>query len=374
MNPKTSGSRWCIDGLRVNGKRKRIFFKTRTAAEQELTRIKTLQRRDGDALGISDSLRIMARDAAKELEPFGKTIRDATEFYLKYLREAQKSVSVEELVNEFLATQKRSKHSKLHVRDLERRLGRFCEAFGKSPVRTITTQDLEKWIHHLRLAPQSLNNFRGRIASLFAYGMKHGYLERNPVSVIDPVKVVDAPPEIFSPDQLRLVFEHSPRAALPCLVIGAFAGLRSAEVMRLEWKDIDLRRGHINVAASKSKTARRRLITMSDNLRAWLAPYAGSTGRLWPKSQTSYYNAAESARIAAGLAKWPQNGLRHSFASYHLAKHQNAAMTALDMGHVVGAHMVFNHYREIVTPEEAERYWNIFPPTEAKNVVPMAAA
>ena len=41
------------------------------------------------------------------------------------------------------------------------------------------------------------------------------------------------------------------------------------------------------------------------------------------------------------------------------------------MGHVT-PHMIFNHYREIVTPEEAERYWNIFPPKPAENIVPMA--
>jgi hypothetical protein len=30
------------------------------------------------------------------------------------------------------------------------------------------------------------------------------------------------------------------------------------------------------------------------------------------------------------------------------------------------------NYREIVTPEEAERYWQIFPPAQAENVVSMA--
>jgi hypothetical protein len=62
-----------------------------------------------------------------------------------------------------------------------------------------------------------------------------------------------------------------------------------------------------------------------------------------------------------------------SFASYHLAKFQDAPRTALDLGHV-SPRTVFNHYREIVTPEEAERYWNIFPAKKAENVVPMTAS
>jgi hypothetical protein len=209
-------SRWVIEGYRENGKRKRFFFKTRTAAEQELTRIKTKQRREGEAaLGISDSLRVMAQEVAKELEPFGKTIRDAGAFYLRYLREAQRSITVLALVEEFLFTRKRLKRSHLHQRDLKGRLERFCETFGNSPLRTITTAEIERWIHGLKLSPVSLNNFRGRIASLFSYGVKRGYLERNPASAIDRIKIVDAPPEIFTPNQLQLILEKAPYKLMP---------------------------------------------------------------------------------------------------------------------------------------------------------------
>jgi integrase len=95
-----------------------------------------------------------------------------------------------------------------------------------------------------------LNNFRTRISSLFAYGVKRGHLDHNPFSAIDPVKSVDKTPEIFIPDQLQLILEKSRAEALPCLAIAAFAGLRTAELLRLEWEEVDLRRGHINVPAS----------------------------------------------------------------------------------------------------------------------------
>jgi hypothetical protein len=35
--------------------------------------------------------------------------------------------------------------------------------------------------------------------------------------------------------------------------------------------------------------------------------------------------------------------------------------------------MLFNTYREVVTPEEAERFWNIRPAADAANVVTFAA-
>jgi integrase len=63
--------------------------------------------------------------------------------------------------------------------------------------------------------------------------------------------------------------------------------------------------------------------------------------------------------------------LRHSFASYHLAKFSDAAALALELGHT-NANLVFQHYRQIVKPKDAERYWSIRP-SRAENVVTMPA-
>jgi integrase len=60
--------------------------------------------------------------------------------------------------------------------------------------------------------------------------------------------------------------------------------------------------------------------------------------------------------------EWPDNALRHSFASYQLAHFKNAAATALELGHH-DSRITFAHYRELVRPKEAERYWNIRPGT-----------
>jgi integrase len=64
--------------------------------------------------------------------------------------------------------------------------------------------------------------------------------------------------------------------------------------------------------------------------------------------------------IRVGIGKWPTNALRHSFASYRLAKFQDAPALALQMGHTATA-MLFSHYREVVTLEQAEAYWSILP-------------
>jgi integrase len=103
--------------------------------------------------------------------------------------------------------------------------------------------------------------------------------------------------------------------------------LRREEIARLDWKAVDLERRFIEVKATKSKTAQRRLATISDNLRAWLAPFHQIAGRLHPPAIT-YRRKFSTALKTARIKDWPHNALRHSFASYHLAHHQDAAKTA----------------------------------------------
>ena len=86
-------------------------------------------------------------------------------------------------------------------------------------------------------------------------------------------KLPDNPPEIFTVDELSTLLEKA-TGVVPMIAIGAFAGLREAEIQRLDWNEIDLIRGHIEVTAAKAKSARRRIVPIQPNLAAWLQPCA----------------------------------------------------------------------------------------------------
>jgi integrase len=87
----------------------------------------------------------------------------------------------------------------------------------------------------------------------------------------------------------------------------------------------------------------------------------------------SIISNAYSARKASGLQRWSKNGLRHSFASYRLAAIHDAPRVAHELGHS-SPQLLYSTYRELVLPEEAERYWNIQPTAEAENVVTFKAS
>jgi integrase len=153
------------------------------------------------------------------------------------------------------------------------------------------------------------------------------------------------------------------------LAIAAFAGARDAEIKRLDWGEIDQTRGHVEIKAAKAKSARRRIIPIQPNLAAWLRPYAAMKGHVAPEGSRE---KIDSAFEAAKIAHWPVNGLRHSYASYRLAAIHDAPRVAAELGHT-SPQMLYSTYRELVLPEEAERYWKIEPQTEAANVVRFTA-
>ena len=152
----------------------------------------------------------------------------------------------------------------------------------------------------------------------------------------------------------------------------AFAGLRRAELERLDWKEIDLQSRLIEVTASKAKSARRRFIKIKQNLLLWLKPYAKPNG---PVAPPNFPKLMERAQKAAGIQDWPNNAIRHSFASYYLARFNKAgaAELALEMGHT-SANLVFQHYRELVKPKDGRLYWNIVPERRGGKIVPFANA
>ena len=78
-----------------------------------------------------------------------------------------------------------------------------------------------------------------------------------------------------------------------------------------------------------------------------------------------YRNRLEKAKKSAGITEWPNNALRHSFASYHLAAFQDASALALELGHST-TRMIFQHYRALVTRSAGESYWQIMPVEDKK--------
>lgn len=353
---------------REGGRTRRQFFKTHAEAKSEAD-FKNKQRKEN---GIEHAefptwLRVMAAESTEKLQEYGKTIRDATEHYLAYLKATKRSCSVEDLVEELLEAKEKDGVSKRQLYNLKSRLERhFAAEFGDKLVATITTRDIDDWLRSLEVGPQTRNHYRAMLVMLFNFAMARGYAVENPAVAAAKAKVIGVPPGILSVEQASALLVNAPTELVPYFAIGLFAGLRRTEIERLDWSEIDFESGLIEVKAEKAKTATRRLVTLQSNLREWLQPYHKLKGNVTPSE--NFRELFARARYAAGIMEWPENGLRHSFASYHLAAFKNAASTALELGHH-DSRVTFAHYRELVKPREAARYWKLRPAAKSSRKI-----
>ena len=337
-----------------NRKRARSFFETKKAA-QTFAQLKNNERLIG------------ATEGAKKLAEFGKTIADAIEFYLPHLQaKNNRTCTFAELVAELRAAKKADGASAPYLTDLRCRLGQFSNSFGDRLVREIRTDEIDDWLRGLSVSPVTRNNSRRVLRTAFSFAVKRNYCVGNPVTKTAKAKEIKRPVGILSVAETARLLEAATPDVLPYLAIGLFAGLRRAELERLDWSEIDFESGLIEVTAQNSKTAQRRLVTMQPNLREWLLPLRKHKGNVTPSN--CFRELFEQAREGARIAEWPDNALRHSFASYHLAHFKNAASTALELGHH-DSRITFAHYRELVKPKNAEKYWNLFPSADASSKV-----
>jgi integrase len=150
------------------------------------------------------------------------------------------------------------------------------------------------------------------------------------------------------------MIERVPPKFLPYLVIGAFAGLRQSELERLDWADVGEK--YIRIRGAERRTKSTRLVEIQPNLQRWLQTLRQPRGRVVP-----FANVCNPLTRLVKKAEVSQkhNALRHSFGSYRLAIVQDAAKVSFEMGN--SPKMVFEHYREIVTPEQGQRWFEIEP-------------
>ena len=372
---RVNGKRfWQVTTPKLGGGRNRRTFKNHEEAKGYYDLAKAqIQDFGNAAMSITDSLRADAVKCAQLLEPFGKTIADATRFYVDHLEEITRSQTVSHAVNELQSACKADGKSVRYLRDLKYRLGRFAEEFGSRHIAEIATADIDRWLRELSLGPVSRNTFRRRLVTLFKFAKTHGWCRTIPAAESTRVREVSDEVGILTPSELSGLLNVASEETLPYWAIGAFAGLRASEIERLEWADVNIR--HIRVRAKHAKTASRRLVDIQPNLRKWLQPYRSKVGKVTPENLRVKLLAdrKRAADLGALTRKWPSNALRHSFASYYLARFDDAPKLALQLGHI-GQDIIFRHYREVVTRAEASRYWKIEPPQKSSKIVSFAKA
>jgi integrase len=365
------GRRWYIVG-RPGGKRIRAWFDTRLLVEAAVTeRNLSIQRFGQQAATFSGVLAYMAMECQSRLQPYGKSLHDATDHYLRHLESVNRSVPLNQVTaavrREFERRLAAGEISQRHLESMLMALRRLDEKFGQCASNQVSGSEIKAWLSDSDWSTKTRNNFLGYFSNAFNVARELQLLAENPLldtKGFNASKVSKKDnPKFLTVPQLTSLLNHADTSLVPYLSTCAFAGLRSAEAKSLSWHQVDLKRNLITVPENISKTGEERKIPIQPNLAAWLALHAQGTGFILPREYAQRIDdLLKSAKEAAALWPWSprfQNALRKSFCSYHYEMFGSADRTAEYAGHDLWT--LIKTYRHTVAHDEAEKFWAIFP-------------
>ena len=278
---------------------------------------------------------------------------------------------VDEVYRELLKAKKQDECSERYIGDLKSRLGRFAGDI-RMPISEVTTLIIDNWLRGLKLSTRTRNNYRNVIETLFAFAKSRGYLSREVTTAAEHASLARSKLgeiQIFSPADFAKLLAAADDIARVFFTFGGLCGLRTQEILRLQWSDVNWPESVIQIRADVSKTRVRRLAPLTSPAQAWLDEYKHRAGLVIPVKGSHDYHvhkACDETEVA-----WRPNALRHSFITYRLASLKDPVRVAFECGNSV--RIIQRHYDRVVTESQGRAWFAILPETAA-NVLPMVKA
>jgi integrase len=318
-------------------------------------------------LGIE--LDVCARDHAALLTTLDgrATPIEAIQFFLKQNSKTLPRITVRDAVDKCLLQAEKDGKSKVRMHELDFYLDKFADSM-QCEVSALTPAIIKAYLVGLNVSARTKRNCQDILTYFGRWVVLHGYLERgtNLLDGIDKYKKRRTGEiHIFTPAEISMLIEKSSDELLPYIAIGAFAGLRGAEILRLDWSEVDLQDGFIEVKAENTKTDVRRLVPIKPNLAAWLRPLQEKSGPVCSlKSISNYFLrlvAAVNKVLPEGVDPmvWKKNALRHSCISYRIAECADVARVADESGNSPA--IIRTNYLRRVKPARAAEWFGITP-------------
>ncbi len=209
-------------------------------------------------------------------------------------------------------------------------------------------------------SPKARNHHRAGLKQFIQWSVRNDYLPTsNRLLEADSMRTEHAnngDVGIYTAKEFRALLETAEGPLQPLIAIAGFCGLRTAELLRLEWEDVWRCEGHVEISQTKSKTRSRRLVAICPALAEWLRSYRNCSGKLWQGGNRCFHKQYAEVCDRAEVSRKP-NGLRHSFCTFHFVLHGNENLTAAQAGNSPA--MIHQHYKGLATKAEAEKWFAV---------------
>lgn len=341
-----------------NGEKIRKTFKTEKEGKawcrKQRKAAGTVERSILDADGPEQADIVTALDLARG---HGFTLTEAARAFIESRPAKVELVEMVTAEREFLKHCRRENLRSTTVGNYERAL-RMLRVMVDKPATDITRSDIDDFLDNPDWDFATRNWYIRHCRPVFNWLLANDRIAKSPFKGVKQKAVDQKPPCIFmfkcAAVLMTAAHKHDP-GTVPYLALGIFAGIRPESLSRLTWDDIDLRQKVIHVTGTTNKTRDRYVCDIQPNLVKWLRLMKGAD--IIPVNLRKRYEAVR--RISK--VEWGHDIMRHSFASHHLAAFQDAGKTAFQLGHKGDPKMLYEHYRNIVTPAEGKKFFKIAP-------------
>jgi len=227
-------------------------------------------------------------------------------------------------------------------------------AFGDIPIRKMTTSGIKDWMNTLPISGKRINNVLIPLRIVLSDAYLDGLIDNNPADRVKNVPHHYDEPQPFKPDEMRLILEKCTPQTRNLFQFAFWSGLRTSELIALEWRDIDFEKGVIRVSRASVKRITKQPKTHAGKREVLILPYAlealerqkaftfalggqifhnPRTNKPWDTDNQIRERAWLPAITAAGVAYRNPYQTRHTYASMLLSAGENPMWVAQQMGH-----------------------------------------
>lgn len=311
------------------------------------------------------------------------TPEEASRYFMKHHAKELPRITVKAAVEKCLAQARADGKSKARMHQLEHFLNGFADDMNVE-VSELTPGIVSRYLTAMIVSERTKKNARDVLGFFGRWLVLHGYLARGTdlVEGVQRYSMKSGEIHIFTVAEINKLIENASTRLLPYVVIGAFAGLRGAEIQRLDWSEVDLEDGFIEVKAEKAKTDTRRLVPIKPNLAAWLRGCRKKSGLVCPFKNVVNQLMKLVGEVNKSLPKetldkdkmrWKKNALRHSYISYRVAECADVARVSDESGNSPA--IIKSNYLKRVKPDQAAEWFNVMPAdATGATVVKLASA
>ena len=173
------------------------------------------------------------------------------------------------------------------------------------------------------MSPASQNRYLAALKSIYKAAVTYGFCKTNAAAAVTMQTEEIKARDVLDDEEFERLLAELPEYSRRIVLAAAETGMRSSEIRRLVWEDVDLAAGELRVAVAKNKEYR--VVPLTRRLRALLEEMKGEET---PKTRSPVFEGVE---IKKGLAAALKRAGIEKHVSLHSFRHQFATR-ALEAG------------------------------------------